>query len=127
MVKIKKQICFFSPSNYCLLQMRTLKICNHDFSKSMITRSFILGQLIDNLVKIKKEESFSVGKQSPCLLSFVYTSYIRYGVRDAPKFGKHASLFSYHKEQKYNIGYHMQCVIIVFLVICVFLETFVDI
>ena len=40
---------------------------------------------------------YSVGKQSPCLLSFVYTSYIRYGVRAARKFGKHASLFSCRK------------------------------
>ena len=45
--------------------------------------------------------NFSVGKQSLCLLSFVYTSYIRYGVRAAPKFGKHASLFSHHKDKKY--------------------------
>ena len=41
---------------------------------------------------------YTVGKHTPCKLSFVYTSYIRYGVRAAPKFGKHASLFSYHNE-----------------------------
>ena len=42
-----------------------------------------------------------VGKQSPCLLSFVYTSYIRYGVRATPKFGNHASLLLYYKDKKY--------------------------
>ena len=40
----------------------------------------------------------TVGKHTPCKLSFLYTSYIRYGVRAAPKLGKHASLFSYHNE-----------------------------
>ena len=39
----------------------------------------------------------TVQKDTLCKLSFVYTSYIRYGVRAVPKFGKHASLFSYHK------------------------------
>ena len=29
----------------------------------------------------------------------LYTSYIRYNDRAAPKFGKHTLLFSYHKEQ----------------------------
>ena len=43
----------------------------------------------------------SVGKQSPCLLLFVYTSYIRYGVRAVPKFGNHASLFLYYNDKKY--------------------------
>ena len=37
----------------------------------------------------------TVGKHTPRKLSFVYTSYIRYGVRAVPKFGKHASLFAY--------------------------------
>ena len=41
------------------------------------------------------------GKQSLSLLSFVYTSCIRYGFQATPKFGKHALLFSYYKEQKY--------------------------
>ena len=40
----------------------------------------------------------TVGKHTPCKLSFVYTSYIRYGVRAAPKFGKHALPFSYHNK-----------------------------
>ena len=31
----------------------------------------------------------------------LYVMYIRYCVRAAPKFGKHPSLFSFHKEQKY--------------------------
>ena len=43
----------------------------------------------------------TVGKHTPCKLSFVYTSYIRYGVRAAPKFGKRASLFLYHEDKKY--------------------------
>ena len=34
-------------------------------------------------------------------LSFVFTSYIRHGVRAALKFGKRASLFLYHKDKKY--------------------------
>ena len=42
----------------------------------------------------------TVGKHTPCGLSFVYTSYIRYAVRAVPKFGKHALLFSYHKGKK---------------------------
>ena len=41
------------------------------------------------------------GKHTPCKLSFVYKSYIRYGIRAVPKFGKQASLFSYHKDKKY--------------------------
>ena len=44
---------------------------------------------------------YTVGKHTPCGLSFVYTSYIRYGVRAVPKFGKHALLCSYHKGKKY--------------------------
>ena len=32
---------------------------------------------------------------------FVYTSHIRYGDRAASTLGKHASLFSYHKDKKY--------------------------
>ena len=42
---------------------------------------------ITNKHSVNRVSSSSVGKQSPCLLSFVYTSYIRYGVRPAPKFG----------------------------------------
>ena len=45
--------------------------------------------------------NITVGKHTPCLLSFVYTSYIRYGVQAVPNFGKHASLYSYHKDKKY--------------------------
>ena len=57
----------------------------------------------------------TVGKHTSCKLSFVYTSYmyIRYGVRAVPKFGKHASIFSYHKT-KICIGHHMQRNVIVF-------------
>ena len=43
----------------------------------------------------------TVRKHTPCLLSFVYTSYVRYDVRAVPNFGKHASLFTYHKDKKY--------------------------
>ena len=57
---------------------------------------------------------FTVGKHTLCKLSFVYTSYIRYGVRAVSKFEKHASLFSYHKDKKICIGHHMQRNIIVF-------------
>ena len=34
--------------NYLPLQIRTLKICNHDISKSITARSFKLGQLIED-------------------------------------------------------------------------------
>ena len=44
---------------------------------------------------------YTVGKHTPSKLSFVYTSYIRFGVQAAPKFGKHTSLFSYHKDKNY--------------------------
>ena len=63
----------------------------------------------------------SVGKQSPCMLSFVYTSYIRYGVRAAPMFGKHALLFSYHKEQKYIYSIICSVILLSFSNMC-FLE-----
>ena len=43
----------------------------------------------------------TVRKHTPCKLSFVYTSYIRYGVLAVSKFGKHTSLFSLHKDKKY--------------------------
>ena len=43
---LKKVILFFS--NYLPLQIWTLKICNHDISKSITARSFKLSQLIDN-------------------------------------------------------------------------------
>ena len=46
MVKIKKNILFFS--NYLPLQVRTLKICNHDISKSITARNFKLGQLLED-------------------------------------------------------------------------------
>ena len=42
----KKDVVFFS--NYLPLQIWTLKICNHDISKSIIIRSFKLGQLIED-------------------------------------------------------------------------------
>ena len=51
---LKKVILFFS--NYLPLQIWTLKIYNHDISKTITARSFKLGQLIedevDQLVKI---------------------------------------------------------------------------
>ena len=50
---------YLSFSNYLPLQIWTLKICNHDISKTITARSFKLGQLIeddknrvDQLVKI---------------------------------------------------------------------------
>ena len=43
---LKKVIVFFS--NYLPLQIRTLKICNHDISKSISAGSFKLGQLIED-------------------------------------------------------------------------------
>ena len=58
-MKVKKKLFFseLSPfadlrksdfifSNYLPLQIWTLKICYHDISKTIITRSFKLGQLI---------------------------------------------------------------------------------
>ena len=41
---LKKVILFFS--NYLPLQIWTIKIFNHDISKSIAARSFKLGQLI---------------------------------------------------------------------------------
>ena len=38
----------FYFSNYLPLQIWTLKICNHDISKSITARSFKLGQLIED-------------------------------------------------------------------------------
>ena len=46
-VKFKKKVIEFF-SNYLPLQIRTLKICNQDISKSIIARSFKLGQLIQD-------------------------------------------------------------------------------
>ena len=43
---MKKVNVFFS--NYLPLQFWTLKICNHDISKTFIGRSFKLGQLIED-------------------------------------------------------------------------------
>ena len=45
-MKIKKKLFFFP--NYLPLQIRTLKICNHDISKIITARSFKLGQLIED-------------------------------------------------------------------------------
>ena len=42
----RKVIIFFS--NYLPLQIRTLKICNHDISKTITPRSIKLGQLIED-------------------------------------------------------------------------------
>ena len=46
-MKIKKKVILFF-SNYLPLQIRTIKICNHDISKSSTARSFKLGQLIED-------------------------------------------------------------------------------
>ena len=46
-MKIKEKVNFFF-SNYLPLQIWTLKICNHDISKTITPRSFKLGQLIEN-------------------------------------------------------------------------------
>ena len=45
-MKIKKKSIFYFFSNYFPLQIRTLKICNHDISKPITARSFKLCQLI---------------------------------------------------------------------------------
>ena len=46
LVKILKKVIFFS--NYLPLQIWTLKICNHDISKGITSRSFKNGQLIED-------------------------------------------------------------------------------
>ena len=46
-MKIKKKVILFFL-NYLPLQIRTLKICIHDISKSITARSFKLGQLIED-------------------------------------------------------------------------------
>ena len=43
---LKKLFYFFS--NYLPLHIWTLKICNHDISKTITARSFKLGQLIED-------------------------------------------------------------------------------
>ena len=45
LVKIRKKVILFFW-NYLPLQIWTLKICIHDFSKTIIARSFKLGQLM---------------------------------------------------------------------------------
>ena len=45
-MKIRKKVILFF-SNYLPLQIRTLKICNHDISQTITARSFKLGQLIE--------------------------------------------------------------------------------
>ena len=42
---LKKAILYL---NYLPLHIWTLKICNHDISKTIIARSFKLGQLIED-------------------------------------------------------------------------------
>ena len=46
MKSLKKVILFFS--NYLPLQIWTLKICNHDISKTITATSLKLGQLIED-------------------------------------------------------------------------------
>ena len=43
---LKKVVLFFL--NYLPLQIWTLKICNHDISKTITARSFKLAQLIED-------------------------------------------------------------------------------
>ena len=50
-MKIKEKVIFFFL-NYLPLQIWTLKICIHDISKTIIARSFKLGQLIEDDEKI---------------------------------------------------------------------------
>ena len=45
---LKKKLFFVFFSNYLPLQIWTLKICNHDISKTITARSFKLGQLIED-------------------------------------------------------------------------------
>ena len=47
-IKKKVKFIFFSNYMYLPLQIRTLKICNHDISKSITASSFKLGQLIED-------------------------------------------------------------------------------
>ena len=47
MVKKRKKVILFFL-NYLPLQIWTLKICNHDISKTKTARSFKLGQLIED-------------------------------------------------------------------------------
>ena len=46
-MKIKKKLYYFY-SKYLPLQIWTLKICNHDISKTITASSFKLGQLIED-------------------------------------------------------------------------------
>ena len=61
--------------NYLPLQIWTLKICNHDISKTITARSFKLGQLIEDNEKLIRENfkksyfiSFELG--SLCTFGF---------------------------------------------------------
>ena len=45
-MKIKIKLFYFL--NYLPLQIWTLKICNHDISKTITAKSFKLGQLIED-------------------------------------------------------------------------------
>ena len=46
-MKIRKKVILFFL-NYLPLQIRTLKICNHDISKIITAKSFKLDQLIED-------------------------------------------------------------------------------
>ena len=46
-MKIKKKVILFF-SNYLPLQIWTLRICNHDISKTITARNFKLGLLIED-------------------------------------------------------------------------------
>ena len=49
-MKIKKKLFYFF--RIIFLQIRTLKICIHDISKTITARSFKLGQMIEDDEKI---------------------------------------------------------------------------
>ena len=54
---LKKSYSIFF-SNYLSLQIWTLKICNHDISKTITGRSFKLGQLIERMMRKLIGENF---------------------------------------------------------------------
>ena len=61
---LKKVILFFS--NYLPLQIWTLKICNHNVSKTITARSFKLGQLIED------DEQINWGKFKKKVILFFF-------------------------------------------------------
>ena len=45
---LKNKLIYLFFSNYLPLQIWTMKICNHDISKTILARNFILGLLIED-------------------------------------------------------------------------------